>query len=30
MLGLFRTYGFDRRPEKDNTAPLKEGDKELV
>jgi hypothetical protein len=30
MLGLFRTYGFDRRPEKDNAAPLEEGDEDLV
>ena len=30
MFGLFRTHGFDRRPEKDNAAPLEEGDPELV
>jgi Phosphotransferase enzyme family len=30
IFGLFRTYGFDRRPEKDNAAPLEEGDQELV
>ena len=30
IFGLFRTYGFDRRPEKDNAAPLGEGDRELV
>lgn len=30
LFGLFRTYGFDRRPEKDNAIPLKEGDQELV
>ena len=30
MLGLFRTYGFDRRPEKDNAAPLQEGDQGFV
>lgn len=26
LFSLFRTYGFDRRPEKDNAAPLKEED----
>lgn len=30
LFGLFRTYGFDRRPEKDNATPLKDGDQELV
>jgi hypothetical protein len=30
VLGLFRTYGFDRRPEKENAVPLDEGDGELV
>ncbi|KAF2175644.1 hypothetical protein K469DRAFT_609951 [Zopfia rhizophila CBS 207.26] len=30
IFGLFRTYGFDRRPEKDNAAPLEEGDQEFV
>jgi hypothetical protein len=30
MFGLLRTYGFDRRPEKNNAAPLKEGDQDLV
>jgi len=30
IFGLFRTYGFDRRPEKDNAAPLEEGDEEFV
>lgn len=30
VFGLFRTYGFDRRPEKENATPLKEGDQELV
>ncbi|KFH47905.1 hypothetical protein ACRE_011350 [Hapsidospora chrysogenum ATCC 11550] len=30
LLGLFRTHGFDRRPEKANAAPLEEGDQELV
>ena len=30
LFGLFRTYGFDRRPEQDNATPLKEGDQELV
>ncbi|KAI0408312.1 hypothetical protein F4802DRAFT_549313 [Xylaria palmicola] len=30
IFGLFRTYGFDRRPEKENAMPLKEGDQELV
>lgn len=28
--GLFRAHGFDRRPEKDNAAPLEEGDQEFV
>ncbi|KAF5027341.1 hypothetical protein F66182_542 [Fusarium sp. NRRL 66182] len=27
---LFRTYGFDRRPERDNAAPLDAGDQEFV
>ena len=30
IFGLFRTYGFDRRPEKDNAAPLEEGNQDLV
>lgn len=30
IFGLFRTYGFDRRPEKDNAAPLEEEDQEFV
>lgn len=28
--GLFRTYGFDRRPERDNAAPLDVGNQEFV
>ena len=30
MFGLFRTHGFDRRPEKKNAVPLAEGDPDLV
>ena len=30
LLGLFRTHGFDCRPEKANAAPLEEGDQEFV
>lgn len=30
LFGLFRRYGFDRRPEKDNAAPLKEEDQDFV
>lgn len=26
IFGLFRTHGFDRRPEKDNPVPVEEGD----
>jgi hypothetical protein len=29
LFGLFRTHGFDRRPEKDNAVPLEEGDQEF-
>jgi len=30
MFGLFRTHGFDRRPEKKNAVPLADGDPGLV
>ncbi|UNI18217.1 hypothetical protein JDV02_004499 [Purpureocillium takamizusanense] len=30
VFGLFRTHGFDRRPEKEDASPLAEGDPELV
>lgn len=30
VFGLFRTHGFDRRPEKKNAVPLAEGDPDLV
>lgn len=30
VFGLFRTHGFDRRPEKENAVPLVEGDPDLV
>jgi len=30
IFGLFRTYGFDRRPEKDDAVPLEEGEQEHV
>ncbi|KAG5804251.1 hypothetical protein H9Q71_011157 [Fusarium xylarioides] len=29
-LGLFRTYGFDRRPERDNATPVDYGNEEFV
>jgi hypothetical protein len=30
IFGLFRTYGFNRRPDRDNATPLEEGDREFV
>jgi hypothetical protein len=30
LLGLFRTHGFDRRPEKENAMPVGDGDAEFV
>ncbi len=30
LFGLFRSYGFDRRPEKENATPLRETDQEFV